>query len=691
MLQSIFQTMLTLSVAGGVLAGILLLLKPLTRKAFSPKWQYYIWLIVLLAMVAPVSIKLPPHPGIAPSAPPSAAIEQTDATHTAEQPPLQHQETKILDGTPMEYRSIELAPHVSIGIIDAMALLWLLGAALFLLCSIVSYLVFWCQIRKNAFAVKGCRELEECKGAMKIRRRIGLLMTDEVTAPLLMGIFCPVIILPHIAMSRENLSFIFRHELTHYQRKDLIYKWLAMLVKTVHWFNPLVYLVVKNMHEDCEISCDAAVTKDMDDEDKDNYMKTILSLLSAAGLKNQTFTTAMCPEAKQIKRRFAVIKQAKKTKKILSVISALTAAAVTAAALFTGSALADMTRDGLEYRTQKEVYFKDGVRFSVNVLGKTLPPWVNDIAGGDGNVDIAVTPVQIRDTKGRVGNSVILELKGTTGQAKFSFSEYGAYREPTIALYQRYKNEKLYEAPIVCNMVFHEWNNKWSTYRENSPAASLISSNSGQRRYISIYFAYTDETNLSFASVDFDIADESDNLPAASFGKYGSLEADTFEFAGDYEQDLWYEATHFEYPRFFTDFEKDYRNKKVDGISCTVSAASTDSIILKTETTLDAISSYEIYVIDEIYVTDDGELRELEILRGTGKIEKGYSPQDIILAPTPYEARTIMFGPENSEIIKSEWHDPPLLYSGKTYRLDMGLLDVDGNIVYRQREYVTIP
>ncbi|HBC95101.1 MAG TPA: hypothetical protein DCZ10_19965, partial [Pelotomaculum sp.] len=222
-------------------------------------------------------------------------------------------------------------------------------------------------------------------------------------------------------------------------------------------------------------------------------------------------------------------------------------------------------------------------------------------------------------------------------------------------------------------------------------AASLISSNSGQRRYISIYFAYTDETNLSFASVDFDIADESDNLPAASFGKYGSLEADTFEFAGDYEQDLWYEATHFEYPRFFTDFEKDYRNKKVDGISCTVSAASTDSIILKTETTLDAISSYEIYVIDEIYVTDDGELRELEILRGTGKIEKGYSPQDIILAPTPYEARTIMFGPENSEIIKSEWHDPPLLYSGKTYRLDMGLLDVDGNIVYRQREYVTIP
>ncbi|OPX88202.1 MAG: Regulatory protein BlaR1 [Pelotomaculum sp. PtaB.Bin117] len=682
MLQSIFQTILTLSVVGDVLAGILLLLKPLTRKAFSPKWQYYIWLIVLLAMVVPVSIKLPPHTIEAPSAPPPAVIEQTNATQTTDQPPpIRHQETKILDGTPMEYRSIELAPNVSIGIIDAMALIWLFGAALFLLCGIVSYIVFWHKIRKNAFAVKDCRELEECKGAMKIRRKIGLLMMDGVTAPLLVGIFRPVIVLPHIDMLSENLSFVLRHELTHYKRKDLIYKWLAMLVKAVHWFNPLVYFVVKNMVEDCEISCDAVVTKDMDDENKDNYMKTILSLLSATGLKNQTFTTAMCPDAKQIKRRFAMIKQAKKTKKILSIISVLTAAVVTATAIFTGSALADMTKDGLEYRTQNEVYFKDGVKFSVNVLGKTLPPWVNDITGDDRNADIAINRIQTRDTKGRVETHIILELKGTRGQAKLSSGAYGLYGTSNTILY---KNKRVYEASTLGGMEFHEFNNIGYPEYRNLPVASLISPNSGQKRHVSVYFAYDGEKKISFASVNFDTANENDNVPAASFDQYDYLEADNFEFIGDFEQAFLYELENPEFPRFFADFEKDYKNKKVDGISCAVSAASTDSIILKTDITLDAISSYE------IYVTDD---RGLEILSGAGEIEKGYPPQNIILTPRE-EIETSVVHLVTGDVVSdaSRNTDPKYkLYSGKTYRLDIGLLDDGGNIVYRQREYVTIP
>lgn len=670
MMQTVFQTVITLSVIGSGLAVLLLLLKPVTKKMFSARWQYYIWLVVLLALTVPVTINIPAPVFNGRSTPPPVTA-QMETTHTPAQP-APAQATKMIENTPLEYRNIELAQDVSMGVFDLLALVWLFGSVVFLSCTVFSYTAFKRKIKRNSVMIEKGPEFDRCRQKLKIRRDIQLRLADGITAPLLVGILRPAVLLPKTEVTSESLTFILLHELTHYKRRDLVYKWFALLVNAVHWFNPLVYLVIKNINEDCEISCDLAVTEEMDEENKNRYMETILGLLSYAAAKKQTLTTAMCPDAKQIKRRFTMINQAKKAKKILSVISVLAAVFITAATIFTGSALADMTKDGLEYRTQNEVYFKDGVKFSVNVLGKTLPHWVNDIAGDDGNVDITINRIQIRDNKGRVRNDIILELKGTRGQAKLSSGGYGIYGTSNTILY---KNIKLHEASTLGGMEFHEFDSIGYLGYRNSPVASLVSPNSGQRRRVSVYFAYDGEKEISFASVDFDIADENGNVLAASFDKYVSLEADKFEFIGDFEQAFLYEQENDGFPRFFTDFEKDYKNRKVDGISCTVSAASTDSLILKTDIALDTISSYE------IYVTND---RELEILRGAGEIEKGYSPQNIILTPITKRG-------DRGDVL----FDPPEydynLYSGKTYRVDIGLLDADGNIVYRQREYATIP
>lgn len=47
----IMRSILFMSVAGSGLAVVLLCLKPVTKRLFSPKWQYYIWLTVLIVMV----------------------------------------------------------------------------------------------------------------------------------------------------------------------------------------------------------------------------------------------------------------------------------------------------------------------------------------------------------------------------------------------------------------------------------------------------------------------------------------------------------------------------------------------------------------------------------------------------------------------------------------------------------------
>lgn len=67
----------------------------------------------------------------------------------------------------------------------------------------------------------------------------------------------------------------------HYKHKDLIFKWFALIVNAIHWFNPFVYLVSANISEACEVSCDMSVIKDLDEQEQRLYMNTILDLVQA--------------------------------------------------------------------------------------------------------------------------------------------------------------------------------------------------------------------------------------------------------------------------------------------------------------------------------------------------------------------------------------------------------------------------
>ena len=67
MLTQIFKSILLMSAAGSVSALLWLCLKPVTRKLFSPKWQYYIWLTVLVVMILPIRLNLPKKTAVVPN------------------------------------------------------------------------------------------------------------------------------------------------------------------------------------------------------------------------------------------------------------------------------------------------------------------------------------------------------------------------------------------------------------------------------------------------------------------------------------------------------------------------------------------------------------------------------------------------------------------------------------------------
>ena len=142
-----------------------------------------------------------------------------------------------------------------------------------------------------------------------------------------------------------------------------MYKWFAMLVQSVHWFDPFVYAVSRQIDLNCEISCDIAVTENLNDREKDSYMRMILELAAVAGRKKRSamLTTQMAGSKKTLKRRFAMIRNEQKRNdqrrnagkrknrninKLISAISVAAAFVMLSTTVFAGSALANITTAG---------------------------------------------------------------------------------------------------------------------------------------------------------------------------------------------------------------------------------------------------------------------------------------------------------------------------------------------------------
>ena len=101
----------------------------------------------------------------------------------------------------------------------------------------------------------------ECITAVGLRRRPRLVMTPSRAMPCAVGILRPTIVLPESALDwdSERRRMVLLHEMGHMKRGDLWLQWVALGVRGMYWFNPLV----KSLHQALlihrEEACDALV------------------------------------------------------------------------------------------------------------------------------------------------------------------------------------------------------------------------------------------------------------------------------------------------------------------------------------------------------------------------------------------------------------------------------------------------
>lgn len=383
------------------------------------------------------------------------------------------------------------------------------------------------------------------------------------------------------------------------------------------------------------------------------------------------YTTKMSANKKTLQNRFTKIRR--KSGRISKIMAAVMSCAVAITMLGATIVMAAVGSDGLEHWDKNEIYYKDGVKFSVNVSGKNVPTWVyEDVAGEDGKIDVTVNRYQTRDLKGNVNNDHLVELSGEKGQIKLSAQGWSmAYKHDDGVLIPDY----LRQYPCYSEINFIEFNNVGYA-PESKVITALTDKKESKYRRIEVYFAFNDKKEMQTVFLNLGIADKNDNPLNMSFDGLQPVDGLTYigNFLEDYTNDVWNDDTANYY---FTMYEDNYQNKKADGIDFNIGKAAAEGNVLNSSVTLPQAEHIVIYVYDK-------NNRNVSIV-----IEKDKNTQTEQFVLTP--KKMLIYDLSFEQELKYEEDIPENQFvSGEKYRVCCVVLDKDRNVIYRWHEYVTI-
>ena len=359
-MNTVLKILLSMSFSGSLLILALLLGKQFLKNKISRQWQYYIWLAVVLRLLLPFG------PEVSLMGRVYQAVDQT-ISQTAPLPPQQQLPRKVPGGNPApaveaeHYNETVSSPtddvitahslqDIGVLLIDHIWLVWLVAALGLLIRKITIYQGFMQYIHAGLTPVSDIELLDRLSIAAEragIKKPIELCVNPLISSPILIGFFHPCIVLPSADISEKNFQYIVLHELTHYKRRDMIYKWLVQITVCLHWFNPFVSLMSREVTRACEFSCDEAVLAKMGCSHAQDYGKTLLDAMAAIGRYKENLGAVTLSENKQLlkERLGAIMKFEKKSKAIRLLTGMLTLCIIFSAAfigIYSTAAAADV-------------------------------------------------------------------------------------------------------------------------------------------------------------------------------------------------------------------------------------------------------------------------------------------------------------------------------------------------------------
>ena len=271
-----FYHLLTASISVTPLILLLLWLAPRMQKRYSARFRTLLWLIIALRLLVPVSlpekaqlaIPLPTEAGELVQLPAVSLLANLESTNTT---------------------------GASADPLPALLVVYLLGVAVLLTRESLAYVSFrrgvlrWSKRPPPEMEAR----LQQLKAELGICRAVPLQISRNAASPMVVGLR-PVLLLPAQSYPADELRLIMIHELIHLKHHDIGAKMLLALTAVLHWFNPLVHMMVRAARRDMEMACDDQVVKHSGLDAKKRYCNLLLDLAVRPGpTGNSVLSTAI--------------------------------------------------------------------------------------------------------------------------------------------------------------------------------------------------------------------------------------------------------------------------------------------------------------------------------------------------------------------------------------------------------------
>lgn len=349
MIRQMFLTVLSLSLSGALVGILIAVIHPFTGKHFSKKWNYYIWLLVVVRLLIPFHFEA----GFPRTLHFHAASGQNDSTVRPENM-VQNDAGKQNDSGTAQFddmllpRPATAAPRgvdkaidetlLAADIWTAAAYVWFLGVLLALLIKLLNYQCFQNRMKKNCMRITDNR-ITTMENVFCARLHISnipaIYESAAVSSPMTIGLWNPMIVIPKIIFERNgsavpcmgqdltNFQLVLHHELIHIARRDLLYKWVYQILLCIHWFNPVLHRIGRQLNSDCELSCDEAVLAELTETGKQLYGNVLLDAAEQnIACRQSAFSTTLLQNKKDLKKRLDNILHYKKATHLRHALSA---------------------------------------------------------------------------------------------------------------------------------------------------------------------------------------------------------------------------------------------------------------------------------------------------------------------------------------------------------------------------------
>lgn len=254
-MENVFLELFNMSITASWLVLAVILFRFVFKKA--PKsLRVFMWGLVAFRLVCPFSFE--------------SALSMIPSTETVPQTIMTENTFRISSGIEMVddsineylgdhyYEGVTVSTDAGSNFMSAIAIVWIVGMAVMLLYTAISYL----------------RILKKVREATPLKENIWIC--DSISTPFILGCIKPRIFLPS-SMNDRDLEFVVAHEKAHIKRGDHLWKPLGFMILTVYWFNPLLWLAYILLCRDIELACDEKVIKQMGAEIKKSYSEALIN------------------------------------------------------------------------------------------------------------------------------------------------------------------------------------------------------------------------------------------------------------------------------------------------------------------------------------------------------------------------------------------------------------------------------